>query len=49
MCVFTAIDDASRFVISKVYTNHTETSTLDFIKEVIAHSKYRVRAFRTDQ
>ncbi len=49
LCVFTAIDDASRFVISKIYTDHTEISTLAFIKEVINHSKYRVRAFRTDQ
>ena len=24
LCIFTAIDDASRYVISKVYTNHTE-------------------------
>ncbi len=49
LAVYTAIDDASRFVISKIYTNHTEGSTLRFIKKVIRESKYRVRAFRTDQ
>lgn len=49
LAVYTAIDDASRFVISKIYTNHTEGSTLEFIKKVIRESKYRVRAFRTDQ
>jgi len=49
LCIFTAIDDASRFVVSKVYVDHTELSTLRFIKEVISHSKYRIRAFRTDQ
>ena len=49
LCIFTAIDDASRFVISKIYTNHTEISTLKFIKEVIQKSKYTIKAFRTDQ
>ena len=49
LCIFTAIDDASRYVISRIYRHHTEISTLNFIKEVISHSKYRVRAFRTDQ
>lgn len=49
LCVYTAIDDASRFVISKIYTNHTDISTLDFVKQVISKSRYRVRAFRTDQ
>lgn len=49
LAVYTAIDDASRFVISRIYTNHTEVSTLSFVKEVISNSKYDVRAFRTDQ
>ena len=49
LCIYTAIDDASRFVISGIYTNHTETSTLHFVKRVISESKYKVRAFRTDQ
>ena len=49
LAVYTAIDDASRFVISKAYTNHTEYSTLKFIKEVIWKSKYNIKAFRTDQ
>jgi len=49
LCIYTAIDDASRFVISGIYVNHTETSTLHFVKRVISESKYKVRAFRTDQ
>lgn len=49
ICIYTAIDDASRFVISWIYTNHTEQSTLHFVKKVISESKYKVRAFRTDQ
>lgn len=49
LCIYTAIDDASRFVISWIYTNHTEVSTLHFVKRVISESKYKVRAFRTDQ
>jgi hypothetical protein len=49
LCIYTAIDDASRFVISGIYINHTETSTLHFVKRVISESKYKVRAFRTDQ
>lgn len=49
LCVYTAIDDASRYVISKIYEYHTEISTLDFVKDVISKSKYNIRAFRTDQ
>lgn len=49
LCIYTAIDDASRFVISGIYVNHTETSSLHFVKRVISESKYKVRAFRTDQ
>lgn len=49
LCIYTAIDDASRFVISRIYLNHTEASTLDFVQRVIHESKYRVQAFRTDQ
>jgi len=49
ICVYTAIDDASRYVISKVYTRHTEWSTLDFVQHVLETSQYKVYAFRTDQ
>lgn len=49
LCIYTAIDDASRFVISEIYTNHNEFTTLDFIKKVLSESKYQIRAFRTDQ
>lgn len=49
LCIYTAIDDASRYVISKAYTNHTEETTLLFLKEVMSRSKYNIKAFRTDQ
>jgi len=49
LCVYTAIDDASRYVFSKVYSHHNETSTLQFIQEVLTRSQFKVYAFRTDQ
>jgi transposase InsO family protein len=48
-CLYTAIDDASRFVISRIYTNHNENTSLDFIKRVLNESTYNIQAFRTDQ
>jgi len=38
LCIYTAIDDASRFVIWEIYTNHNEFTTLDFIKKVLSES-----------
>jgi hypothetical protein len=38
LAVYTAIDDASRFIISKIYTNHTDISTLDFVKEPLKNN-----------
>ncbi len=49
LCVYTAIDDASRHVVSKVYTSHKEISTLDFVQYVIDTSPFKIYAFRTDQ
>ena len=49
LCIYTAIDDATRYVISWIYENHTEKSTLDFVNKVVSISKYLVQAFRTDQ
>lgn len=49
ICVYTAIDDASRFVISKIYTRHLSSSSIDFVKHVIANSHFKIHAFRTDQ
>ncbi|MCD5375450.1 hypothetical protein LR010_03305 [Candidatus Gracilibacteria bacterium] len=40
LCIYTAIDDASRFVISGIYVNHSEISTLHFVKRVLSESKY---------
>lgn len=49
LCIYTAIDDASRHVVSKIYTNHRDSSTLDFIEHVISSSQFKIHAFRTDQ
>lgn len=49
LCIYTAIDDATRYVISWIYEHHTENSTLDFINNVISKNKYFVRGVRTDQ
>ena len=49
LCIYTAIDDASRYVISKIYVNHNENSSLDFIKLLLKSSKYNIEAVRTDQ
>lgn len=49
LCVYTAIDDASRYVFSKAYMNHNESTTLQFIQEVISRSQFKIHAFRTDQ
>lgn len=47
--IYTAIDDASRKVYSKIFTDHTEWSTLTFIQDLIKQSKFPVQAIRTDQ
>ena len=49
ICIYTAIDDASRFVISEIYENHQEETSIAFMKKVLKESFYRIRAFRTDQ
>lgn len=49
LCIYTAIDDASRTVISRAYENHREETTLLFLEEVLTLSKYNIQAFRTDQ
>lgn len=47
--IFTAIDDASRTVYSRIFENHNETSTLVFLQDLIARSSFPIRAIRTDQ
>ena len=47
--IFTAIDDASRTVYSSIFENHSETSTLTFLQELISKVPFPIRAIRTDQ
>lgn len=49
LCIYTAIDDASRYVYSKILDRHTEVSTLRFLEEVVEHTPFKIHAFRTDQ
>jgi transposase InsO family protein len=47
--IYTAIDDASRDVYSDIFIDHTEWSTIQFMKDLITRSKFPVQAIRTDQ
>lgn len=47
--IFTAIDDASRTVYSSIFENHSEASTLIFLRELISKAPFPIRAIRTDQ
>jgi len=47
--VFDAIDDCSRWVMGKVYKNHTAESTIEFLTEIIKTAPFKIQAIRTDQ
>ncbi len=49
LCVYTAIDDASRYVYSKIYSNHEEINSIDFLKRLQDRTPYTIQAIRTDQ
>ena len=46
--VYDAIDDCSRLVFAKVMPNHTESSSIAFIKGLIEKCPFRIEAIRTD-
>lgn len=48
-CIYSAVDDCSRFVYSWVFINHEDTSTLTFLKDLISRTPFRIQAIRTDQ
>lgn len=48
-CIYTIIDDASRFVYSKILHRHTEISTLKFLEEFFNQVPFKPTAIRTDQ
>ena len=47
--IFDAIDDCSRWVFGKVYKDHNADNTVQFIKDLIDKSPFKITAIRTDQ
>jgi transposase InsO family protein len=45
---FTAIDDATRLRVLKVYEKHTQASAIDFVEHVVKRFPFRIRSIRTD-
>jgi len=49
LAVYSAIDDCSRFVFAKVMPNHSNDSTVIFLKELIQKIPFSIEVIRTDQ
>jgi transposase InsO family protein len=49
LAVYSAIDDCSRFVFARVMPNHSNGSTVEFLKELIQKIPFNIEAIRTDQ
>lgn len=47
--VYTAIDDASRFVFAWTYERRTKGNTLDFLKKLIKRFPFKIQKIRMDQ
>lgn len=47
-CIYTAIDDCSRFVFSRMMSNHTEQGSLDFPRESFRAFPFPTESIRTD-
>ena len=45
---FTAIDCASRWRYLKIYTDYGNSSSIEFLKELISIAPFRIRAIKTD-
>lgn len=45
---FTAIDDATRLRVLKIYKTHTQASAIDFVSHVIEKFPFRIHTVRTD-
>ena len=48
IAVFSAIDDCSRWVYSKVYTSEDTDSAIDFTNELIKRSPFHIKGIRVD-
>jgi transposase InsO family protein len=45
---YTAIDDATRIRVLKIYDKHTQQNAIDFVKTVILKLPFRIKMVRTD-
>ena len=46
---YTAIDDATRVCVLKIYRRHTQANSIDFIDYVVQKLPFRIRTIRTDR
>lgn len=47
--IYTAIDDATRFVFTKLYTTANTENTLDFLHQLITRLPFTIQKIRSDQ
>lgn len=45
---YTAIDDATRLRVLKIYKKHTQKNAIDFVDHVIEKLPFRIHTIRTD-
>ena len=48
LCCFDAIDDCSRYVTARLYDRETAANAIDFVKELIRVSPFRIQRLRVD-
>lgn len=48
-CVYSIIDDCSRYVYSSICENRTDASAICFLSDLISKTPFRIQAIRTDQ
>ncbi len=45
---YTAIDDATRIRVLKIYERHTQQNAIDFVDDIISKFPFRINTIRTD-
>lgn len=48
LCVFDAIDDCSRYVQGNIYNTENDNNAIDFVKNLIINSPFKIQAIRVD-
>ena len=48
-CIYSAIDDCSRFTFSSVHSTKEMVSSIEFLKKLIISAPFKIQAIRTDQ